>query len=366
DTSQFVMLVKLFPNMKKIKQIIFFTFVFVFLAGAVAQAGLTGPTGNSGLTGPAVFCAVSANVWVFCNTSDEFGDSSNPIADGNFTSLTIGTVVISASVSGELIIQATSTSALQVGSETNTQVFNVDTTNQDVWIRGNMQGSSVSDVFLVINNASSTAADVYVDFQIASSTAWRIGVDDSDSNKFRIAQAGFSATSSGITINAAGFVGIGTTNPSTAFNVSGVATFSNVTTSLRGIPYGWPANNGDASQRLTTDGAGILTWETVTASGGSNFVVETNFGTSTVTASTSIAFWSKRAIFASTTLRVGGILTVNTDVVPLTDSTSDLGTSSKYFQNAYIDNLFVQTDGSIAIAQGTGVTVNAAGEIAID
>lgn len=54
-------------------------------------------------------------------------------------------------------------------------------------------------------------------------------------------------------------------------NVSGAATFSSLsvsgTTSFGGVTYTWPGSFGTAGQALTTDGAGTLSWATV--SGGS-------------------------------------------------------------------------------------------------
>ncbi len=91
--------------------------------------------------------------------------------------------------------------------------------------RAGYDAGAGADVVLTINNASTTSFDPYVDFQTNSVSAWRLGVDDSDSDKFRIAQGGsFSATSSGLTIGVNGFVGIGTTNPSTALHVNATTT----------------------------------------------------------------------------------------------------------------------------------------------
>jgi len=108
-------------------------------------------------------------------------------------------------------------------------------------IAANMMGQNYGagqNVILTINNASTTAFDPYVDFQTASSSAWRIGVDDSDGNKLRLAPASFTATSSGITINASGFVGIGTTNPLVALDITGALTVSGAVTITSGTITG--------------------------------------------------------------------------------------------------------------------------------
>jgi len=47
---------------------------------------------------------------------------------------------------------------------------------------------------------------------------------------------------------------------------SGNATVANDLTitgdaNIAGIPYTWPADNGDSGQQLQTDGSGTLTWE---------------------------------------------------------------------------------------------------------
>jgi hypothetical protein len=80
------------------------------------------------------------------------------------------------------------------------------------------QADAGTDIVLTINNASTTDFDPYVNFQTASTTRWRLGVDDSDLDKFRLTplNGAFSATSSGITVTQGGFVGIGTTDPSWA------------------------------------------------------------------------------------------------------------------------------------------------------
>jgi len=114
------------------------------------------------------------------------------------------------------------------------------------------------------------------------------GFDNSDGDKFRITPGGaFNATSSGITISAAGFVGIGTTNPATALdvsgaaqisstlNVTGIATFANTSTSFNGLEYGFPTSDGSTNDVLTTNGSRVLTW--TTPSGGGLFTNDSGF-----------------------------------------------------------------------------------------
>ncbi len=80
---------------------------------------------------------------------------------------------------------------------------------------------------LAINNTND-AADSYINFEGSGTDRWYLGFDKSDSNKFRITPAGtFTATSSGITILPSGFIGIGTTNPTSGLHI-------NATTSMDG------------------------------------------------------------------------------------------------------------------------------------
>ncbi len=85
------------------------------------------------------------------NSADVFGDNTNPIANGQFTSLTIGTVTISSSTAGDLTVNATSTSTFLVQSDTN-NVFRVDTTNASSTFFGTL---NVTGAFRV-SNASTT------------------------------------------------------------------------------------------------------------------------------------------------------------------------------------------------------------------
>jgi len=117
--------------------------------------------------------------------------------------------------------------------------------------------TSTRNAILTIQNASSTAAaDAYINFAIAGTSKWRLGFDDNDADKFRITPLGglFTATSSGITIDARGFVGIGTTNPTSSLAIAGVSTTFN------GLTYGWPSSGITADDVLTTDANGVLRW----------------------------------------------------------------------------------------------------------
>jgi len=93
------------------------------------------------------------------------------------------------------------------------------------------------------------------------------------------------------------------TTISTNLSTDGNLTVSG-TTALNGVTYTWPSSDGSASQYLQTDGSGTLSWATVSSGASADWVKESNFGTLNLTASTSIPYWAKSAIYASSTLQV--------------------------------------------------------------
>src|SRR3990167_8987828 len=90
------------------KKLIFTIILAGLLAlSPVAFAALTGPTGGSGLAIPASLCKITAIAWVFCNSADTLGSSTNRVDkvwldDLDTTTATIGTLTVSSSTSGDL------------------------------------------------------------------------------------------------------------------------------------------------------------------------------------------------------------------------------------------------------------------------
>jgi hypothetical protein len=74
-----------------------------------------------------------------------------------------------------------------------------------------------------------------------------------------------------MTIDNTGNVGIGTTSPGSTLTVAGDLNVTGTTT-LNSVPYVWPGADGSANQVLRTDGAGQLSWASVT-SGSSDPIV---------------------------------------------------------------------------------------------
>lgn len=97
------------------------------------------------------------------------------------------------------------------------------------------------------------------------------------------------------------------------------------TTQLNTVTYTWPSADGSASQHLQTDGSGTLSWATVSSGGSSDWQKETNYGTLTLTATTTIPYWAKSAIYASSTLIVQGLTTLQNA------STTQLSASSNIY-----------------------------------
>ena len=78
---------------KTIKKIgVFLLGVAIFIA--TIQPVYAGPTspGSSSPTTPGALCLADADTWVLCESTFTFGDTSNPIANGEFTLLTVGTL----------------------------------------------------------------------------------------------------------------------------------------------------------------------------------------------------------------------------------------------------------------------------------
>jgi len=89
-----------------------------------------------------------------------------------------------------------------------------------------IESSSVTETAIDLNNTST--GDPVVHFQISSTSLFSIGVDNSDSDKFKIGTTDV-ATGTSITIDAAGDVGVGDTDPGYKLEVNGDVNLTNNT-----------------------------------------------------------------------------------------------------------------------------------------
>lgn len=81
--------------------------MLVLVGGLAGQAfaGLTGPTsgGTTGVATPAAWCKSASSTWTLCSATEVLGDATNPISNGNFTSLTAGVLKVSGSAISDII-----------------------------------------------------------------------------------------------------------------------------------------------------------------------------------------------------------------------------------------------------------------------
>jgi hypothetical protein len=73
---------------------------------------------------------------------------------------------------------------------------------------------------LLTINGTATYTDPVVDFQISGATKFSMGIDDSDADKFKIGTTSI-GTNTRLTIDAAGYVGIGTDEPTVPLHIKG-------------------------------------------------------------------------------------------------------------------------------------------------
>lgn len=75
----------------------------------------------------------------------------------------------------------------------------------------NTNGASHSSIEMLTGGAS--GGDPFIHFDITGGTDWTIGVDNSDGDKLKICQSTTVGTNPWLTVEPAGSIGIGTTNP---------------------------------------------------------------------------------------------------------------------------------------------------------
>ena len=127
----------------------------------------------------------------------------------------------------------------------------------------------------LVNTNSNPQIGFYVNS--SSTSNFQLGVDYSDANKLKIGTSSFSTTR--MTIDASGNVGIGTTSPGQMFSVGASNQFqvnsSGDIVKLKNLTYSWPSAH-TANGVLTNDGSGNLTW---TAPNGTYWLLTGNSGT---------------------------------------------------------------------------------------
>jgi len=133
-------------------------------------------------------------------TGDLVVNTSTLFVDASEGAVGIGT----ASPSSDLDIDKAT-----VGGETGIQINNTDNTN------------AASNAVLDIRVGGSSAGDPYLVFQEPSTTAWTIGIDNSDSDKLKIANQTGVGGNEIITFQTNGNVGISTASPDTGLHYVG-------------------------------------------------------------------------------------------------------------------------------------------------
>ena len=328
------------------------------------------PTGGStafgdGLAGDSVIdlFASTTRVWTF-GLDDSDDDNFKLATSSDFSTGTI------------LEVTTSGTITLWYSGGTDFTNFSVDT-NGDLIITPSGGDTLFGD---------GLAGDSVIDLYASATRTWTFGLDDSDSDSFKISTSSDFASGNALTITTTGNVGIGTNTPDSVLAVAsnGTDDYLNLTNLVDGDiltvdssgditfsnAFTFPQADGGANEILKTDGSGNLTWQADNAGalGDSDYGDITVSGSGTVMAintdTIAVAEFLASQDWGDMSTDASGNVTLDTGVVDTTaiaDDTitrADIADASQTEMKSFaIETPTVDDDGLVHIKFASAVTI---------